>query len=71
MKPDYILIALGLAIVAIVVTQTMTVRPDPVDVVARDCALFYGPIGKEAEQHCRTQMLDQHLLSSNAPATKG
>ena len=64
------LLVLGMVIVGFVATQTMVIRPDPVDVVERDCALFYGPIGKDAEEHCRTIMLEQHLLPDRRAAAK-
>jgi hypothetical protein len=71
MKADYILIILGVLIVGMVATQAVGQRPDPEEMVSRNCALFYGPLGEDAEQHCRLEMMQQHSLRSAADPVAG
>jgi hypothetical protein len=65
MKADHIMIILGIFIIVMVATQTIWQKSDPVGMVDRNCALFYRDLGHEAEQHCKTEMMEQHSLRSD------
>ena len=65
-KADHVLTVLSL-IVLMMMTAPIAYRgSEPRLLVKHDCALFYGPIGPEAERDCRLNMLKSHSLPPDA-----
>ena len=62
LKADHILTALSLIVLLLIATDLAPSASHARQAVNYDCALFYGPLGPDAERDCRLKLTSSRLL---------